>query len=92
MGSASVQGEGAVKQGRVTVYGRSILKPPLCDSDEAQMIVVRDGSGAPMTLMVRLAGDEWGLTTPDDKDWPALCIRYGLLKPPPADVIINGAH
>lgn len=81
-----------MKQGRVTVYGRNILKPPLCDSDEAQMIVTRDASGAPMMLLFRLAGDEWGLTTPDDKDWGALCIRYGLLKPPSADSILQGAH
>lgn len=79
-------------QGKVTVYGRDILRPPLCDSDAAQMVVVRDGAGAPLLLLVRLAGDEWGLTTPDDPDWAALCVRYGLLKPPSAESILTGAH
>lgn len=81
-----------MRQGRVTVYGGNIMRPPLCDSDAAQMIVVRDVSGAPMILLFRLAGDEWGLSTPDDGDWAALCIRYGLMKPPSAESIVGGAR
>lgn len=79
--------------GKVTVYGRNIMKPPLCDSSDAQMIVVRDTDGSPSILLVRLAGDHWGLSTPDDKDWPEMCIRFGLLKPPPvADVLARAAE
>lgn len=78
--------------GKVTVYGKDILKPPLCDSADAQMIVVRDQAGTPAILLVRLAGDSWGLSTPDDKDWPEMCVRFGLLQPPPTAQILGGSH
>lgn len=75
-------------QGRVTVYGSNVLRPPLCDDPDAQMVVVRSVAGDPMILLYRLAGDNWGLSTPDDKDWVATCIRLGLMRPrPAADVI-----
>lgn len=64
--------------GRVTVYGGDIMKPPLCDSSSAQMVVVRSDSGEPTILLVRLNGDTWGLSTPDDKDWDVLCTRFGV--------------
>ena len=74
--------------GRVTVYGHDVLRPPLCDDPDAQMIVVRSAAGDPMLLLVRLAGDDWGLSTPDDKDWGAMCVRFGLAPPRPlADVL-----
>ena len=85
--------------GRVTVYGKDVMRPPLCDDPDAQIVVVRSVSGAPMLLLVRMAGDTWGLSTPDDKDWEATCIRLGLMQPrPAADVIaaasrkIQGTH
>lgn len=67
--------------GRVTVYGSNVMRPPLCDDSDAQLIVVRSASGDPMILLYRLAGDNWGLSTPDDTDWDATCIRLGLMKP-----------
>jgi len=74
--------------GRVTVYGKDVMRPPLCDDPDAQMVVVRSVSGAPMIILYRLAGDSWGLSTPDDKDWGAVCVRLGLMPPRPfADVI-----
>lgn len=67
--------------GRVTVYGPDIMRPPLCDDASAQMVVVRNASGSPIMLLVRLAGDTWGLSTPDDRDWEAMCTRFGLARP-----------
>ena len=82
--------------GRVTVYGRNILRPPLCDDADAQMVVVRNVAGEPIVLLARLAGDTWGLSTPDDKDWNAMCVRFGLARPRPAEDILadvrNRAH
>lgn len=67
--------------GRVTVYGPDVMRPPLCDDSAAQLVVVRSVSGDPMLVLVRCAGDTWGLSTPDDSDWNETCIRLGLLKP-----------
>ena len=84
--------------GRVTVYGSNVMRPPLCDDQDAQMVVVRSVSGAPMIILYRLAGDSWGMSTPDDKDWSAVCVRLGLMPPRPfADVIaasqkMHGTH
>ena len=77
--------------GRVSVYGSNVLRPPLCDDTDAQMVVVRSASGDPMILLYRLAGDDWGLSTPDDKDWAATCIRLGLMRPRPAAEVIAAA-
>lgn len=81
-----------MKQGRVTVYGSDVMRPPLCDSEDAKMVVVRNAMGSPVVLLVRLNGDTWGLTTPDDKDWPELCVRFGLLQPRSAKEIIGRTH
>lgn len=78
--------------GRVTVYGKNIMRPPLCDDPDAQMVVVRSVSGDPMLLLYRLAGDTWGLSTPDDKDWGAMCVRFGLMPPRPAADVLAGAR
>jgi len=76
--------------GRVTVYGSNVLRPPLCDDSDAKLVVVRNSAGDPMILLYRLAGDDWGLSTPDDKDWVAICVRLGLMRPlPAADVLAN---
>lgn len=74
--------------GRVTVYGHDMLRPPLCDDADAQMVVVRNMSGEPIILLARLAGDTWGLSTPDDEDWGAMCVRFGLARPRPAEDIL----
>ena len=79
-------------QGRVTVYGSNVLRPPLCDDSDAQMVVVRNAAGDPMVLLYRLAGDDWGLSTPDDKDWAATCVRLGLMRPRPAADVIAAAR
>lgn len=78
--------------GRVTVYGPDVMRPPLCDDDSAQMVVVRNASGDPVVLLVRLAGDTWGLSTPDDRDWEAMCVRFGLMQPRPAADVIAAAR
>lgn len=78
--------------GRVTVYGKDIMRPPLCDSEDAQMIVARDSAGSPVILLIRFADDTWGLVTPDDKDWAAMCVRFGLMQPRSTIEIINGSH
>lgn len=79
--------------GNVTVYGKDVLTAPLCDSPDAQMVVVRSVAGEPIILLVRLAGDTWGLSTPDDKDWGAMCVRFGLMQPrPAADVLAEASR
>lgn len=78
--------------GRVTVYGPNILRAPLCDDPSASMIVIRDVSDAPIMVLVRLNGDTWGLSTPDDKDWDVVCIRYGIAKPRPVAEVLAASH
>lgn len=78
--------------GRVTVYGSNVLRPPLCDDPDAQMVVVRNVSGAPIVLLVRLNGDTWGLSTPEDKDWPEMCVRFGLAQPAALADIVARSH
>ena len=84
--------DGKSAGGRVTVYGHDVLRAPLCDDADAQMVVVRNASGDPIVLLVRLAGDTWGLSTPDDKDWPEMCVRFGLMRPRPAADILAAAR
>ena len=78
--------------GRVTVYGSNVMRPPLCDDPDAQMVVVRSVSGDPMIILYRLAGDSWGLSTPDDRDWGAVCVRLGLMNPRPVAEVIAAAR
>ena len=83
---------GKASGGRVTVYGPDPMRPPLCDDPDAQMVVIRNVAGDPILLLVRLAGDDWGMSTPDDKDWSAMCVRFGLTRPRPfADVIASAS-
>lgn len=64
--------------GRVSVYGHDIRRAPLCDSSDAEMIVIHGASDTPIMLLFRMQDDVWGLSTPDDADWPAMCTRFGL--------------
>lgn len=64
--------------GRVSVYGRDIRRAPLCDSSDAEMVVIHGAADTPIMLLVRLQGDVWGLSTPDDEDWSAMCTRFGI--------------
>lgn len=81
---------GASSGGRVTVYGHDVMRPPLCDDTDAQIVVIRNVAGDPILILVRLTGDDWGMSTPDDKDWSAVCVRLGLARPRPfADVIAS---
>lgn len=77
--------------GNVTVYGRNVLRPPLCDDPDAQMVVIRNTAGAPIILLVRLSGDTWGLSTPEDTDWAETCIRFGITPPRPMAEVIAAA-
>lgn len=83
-------------RGRVVVYGTDIRKPPLLDSSEPQMILVKDGFGDPMALLVRILSDDtWGLCTKGDPDWEAMLIKYGFARVRPdtsaRDIIVDGA-
>jgi len=78
--------------GRVTVYGGDVMRPPLCDSGDAQMVVIRNAADEPIILLARLNGDVWGLSTPEDKDWSSLCIRFGLLQPRSIESTLSGTH
>ena len=84
--------DGRPADGRVTVYGSNVLRPPLCDDADAKMVVVRNAAGDPMILLYRLAGDDWGLSTPDDSDWAAVCVRLGLMRPMPAADVLAAAR
>ena len=66
-------------RGNVVVYGLDIRKPPLLDSNEPQMILIKDAFGDPMVLLVRiLSEDTWGLCTKADSDWQSMLVKYGL--------------
>lgn len=85
----------AQQRGRVTVFGPDIRKPPLVDSAEPEMILVRDVAGDPMLLLVRVVSDDrWGLATKGDDDWEEMLVKYGIARlradVPLADVIRNG--
>ena len=82
---------GMASGGRVTVYGHDVMRPPLCDDTDAKMVVIRSVAGDPILLLYRLAGDKWGLSTPDDKDWGAVCVRLGLMRPRPSGDVIAEA-
>ena len=70
-------------RGNVVVYGCDVRRPPLLDSNEAQMIVIKDGFGDPMVVLVRiLTDDTWGMVTKADPDWNNVLVRYGLVPPP----------
>jgi len=93
MGGRALPPGGVRVRGRVTVYGTNVMKPPLCDDPDAQLVVVRNADGAPMILLARLNGaDTWGLVTPEDNDWAALCVRYGLLQPKPYAEVLASAR
>ena len=69
----------STSRGRVTVYGTDVRKPPLIDSAEPQMIVIKDGFGDPMILMLRMMSDDtWGMVTRSDADWLPMLVRCGL--------------
>ena len=78
-------------KGNVTVYGPNIMRPPLYDGRDANMVVFRDEQGDPSILLVRLSDGMWGLSTPDDKDWPEMLTRFGLLQPRPLAEVIASA-
>lgn len=81
-----------MSQGRVSVYGGDMTRRPLCDSEDAKLVIIRNASGSPTVILARLNGDTWGLVTPEDRDWEAMCVRFGLLNPPPVQQIISGSH
>lgn len=87
----SIPGDVRATGGRVTVYGSNVMRPPLCDDADAALIVVRSVAGDPILILARMAGDKWGLSTPDDKDWSALCVMFGLARPRPAADILAQA-
>ena len=66
-------------RGRIVVRGRDIMRAPLLDSADAQVVEVYDGFGDPMALLVRILSDDtWGLVTKGDEDWEAMKVQYGL--------------
>ena len=66
----------------IRVLGPDIMKPPLLETANAQMIEFRDGFGDLNALLVRVISDEmWGLVTKKDPDWFDVLIRYGYIKP-----------
>jgi len=72
------------ERGRVVVRGRNILRQPLLDSTEANLIEIYDQDNRLIAFFVHIFTDNtWGLCTKDDPDWAEMCIRYGFsaLKP-----------
>lgn len=83
------------QRGRVTVYGPDIRKPPLVDSSEPELLLIRDGFGDPMILLVRtMSDDTWGLSTRGDEDFMDQLVKYGFAKlrngTTPQDMIRKG--
>jgi len=77
-------GKSVTTRGRVVVRGANILRPPLLDSTEPNVIEIYDGFGDPMALLIRILSDDtWGLCTKTDPDWDALRMRYGLARMSP---------
>lgn len=75
-------------RGSVVVYGPDVRKPPLLDSIEPQMILIKDAFGDPMVLLVRvLSNDTWGMCSKADPDWSEMLTQYGIKKP--VDRIVN---
>ena len=85
------------ERGRVIVRGRDILRPPLLDSNEANMVEIYDSEHNLVAFLARIFTDDtWGLCTKDDPDWPEMCIRYGFStlksKIPFKDIISEGVR
>jgi hypothetical protein len=84
----------ATRARHVIVYGGDILKPPLLDSAEPQLVVFNDTEGSPMAFFARLPDNLWGLATRGDPDWAEMLVKYGLAGihagTKPQDVIADG--
>ena len=64
---------------RVVVRGKNILRPPLIDSTEPEMVEIYDSDNRISAFFTRLPpGNLWGMSTRADPDWPEMCIRYGF--------------
>ena len=63
----------------MSVYGGNVTAPPLLESAEATMVVIRSFEGAPVAILVRILSDDtWGLSTRGDADFDAVLTRYGI--------------
>ena len=86
----------SAERGSVTVYGRDIRIPPLVESADAEMVLIRDAFGDPMMLLVRMSDDVWGLSTRGDEDWNAMLVRYGFATLAPGtrfqDIVAHGVE
>lgn len=70
-----------VKRGNVVILGLDIRRKPLYDSNEAQIILIKDSFGDPMVMLARtMSDDTWGLCSKGDADWDGMTIKYGLAK------------
>ena len=77
------------------VYGPDVMKAPLLDSPEPNMVMLKDSLGDPKVLLVRILSDDtWGMCTKGDPDWTAMLVRYGFKDVDPKaglkDIVENG--
>jgi hypothetical protein len=68
-------------RGKIVVRGRNIMRPPLLETEDAEIIEIHDQFGDLMGLLTRIQDDVWGLTTRQDEDWNEVCVRYGYQTP-----------
>ena len=82
-----------MERGKVIVRGRDLMRPPLLDSSEPQIIELYDEEHNLIAFLARIFTDNtWGLCTKADPDWPEMCVRYGfntLKRNTPVKDIIN---
>ncbi len=78
------------ERGHVVVFGQSVLSKKLLDSPEPNMIMIKDGFGDPMILLVRILSDDtWGLCTKGDADWNDMLVKYGFKDLAPGTSIVD---
>ena len=71
-----------VGRSKIVIRGSDVLKPPLLETEDAQIIEIYGPFNDLVALMVRiLSEDMWGLVTKVDDDWLATLVRYGYVQP-----------
>ena len=60
----------------------SVLRPPLLETDQANILEFRDAYGDLNAIYSRVGPDLWLFVTRNDPDWEANLIRLGYMDSP----------
>ena len=60
----------------------SVLKPPLLETDKANIVEFRDAYGDLNAIYSRVSADMWMFVTRNDPDWESNLIRLGYMDSP----------